>query len=169
MLKTVKDYITTYDICSRSKIPCHRPYGLLRPLPIPKKSWSLISMDFITDLPSSKAFDSFFVVVDRLTKMAYFMPYNKTVTGEETMRLFMDNIYKYHGLPNDIISDHGSQFTSKFWKSLFKMFIVKIKLFSAYHPQTDGKIERVNQILEQYLRCSINYHQENWIELLPLA
>jgi hypothetical protein len=65
-------------------------------------------MDFITDLPSSKAFDSFFVVVDRLTKMAYFMPYNKTVTGEETMRLFMDNIYKYHGLPNDIISDRGS-------------------------------------------------------------
>jgi hypothetical protein len=126
-------------------------------------------MDFITDLPSSKDYDSIFVVVDQLTKMAHFIPYNKTVTCEETAQLFMDNIYKYHGLPNDIISDHGSQFTSKFWKSLFKMFIVKIKLFSAYHPQTDGKIERVNQILEQYLRCSINYHQENWIELLPLA
>jgi hypothetical protein len=77
-------------------------------------------MDFITDLPSSKAFDSIFVVVDQLTKMAHFMPYNKTVTDEETAKFFMDNIYKYHGLPDDIISNQGSQFTSKFWQSLFK-------------------------------------------------
>jgi transposase InsO family protein len=115
-------------------------------------------MDFITDLPNSKAFDSIFVVVDRLTKMAYFMPCNKTVTGEETMRLFIDNIYKYYGLPNDIISDRGSQFTSKFWQSVFKILKIKIKLSSAYHPQTDGQTERINQILEEYLGCTINYH-----------
>jgi hypothetical protein len=72
-------------------------------------------MDFIIDLQSSKDFDSIFVVVDRLTKMTHFMPCNKMVTGEEIARLFMDNIYKYHGLPDDIISDRGSQFTSKFW------------------------------------------------------
>jgi IS30 family transposase len=131
---------------------------LLRPLPIPKKPWSSISMDFIIDLPSSKAFDSIFVVVDRLTKMAYFMPYNKTVTSEETARLFMDNIYKYHDLSDDIISDRGSLFTSKFWQLLFKILKVKIKLSSTYHPQTDGQTERVNQALEQYLCCTINYH-----------
>jgi hypothetical protein len=91
-------------------------------------------MDIIIDLPSSKAFDSIFVVVDRLTKMVHFMPCNKTVTGEETARFFMDNIYKYHGLLDDIISDRGSQFTSKFWQSLFKILKVKIKLSSAYHP-----------------------------------
>jgi hypothetical protein len=112
MWKTVKDYVTTCDICSRSKVPRHRPYGLLRPLPILKKHWFLISMDFITNLPNSKAFDSIFVVVDRLTKMAHFMLCNKTVVGKETARLFMDNIYKHHGLPNDIISNRGSQFTS---------------------------------------------------------
>jgi transposase InsO family protein len=117
-------------------------------------------MDFITNLPSSKAFDSIFVVVDQLTKMAHFMPCN-TIRGEEIARLFMDNIYKYHGLPDDIISDRGSQFTSKFWQSLFKIFKIKIKLSSAYHLQTDGKTERVNQVLEQYLRNTINYHQNN--------
>ena len=78
-------------------------------------------------------------------------------------------MYKYHGLPDDIISDRGTQFTSKFWQSLFKILLVEIKLSSAYHPQTDGQTERVNQVLEQYLRCSINYHQDNWVDLLPLA
>ena len=121
------------------------------------------------DLPPSKGFDSIFVVVDRLTKMAHSVPYNKTVTGEEIARLFIDNVYKYHGLPDDIISDRGTQFTSKFWQSLFKILQVEIKLSSAYHPQTDGQTERVNQVLKQYLRCSINYHQDNWVDLLPLA
>jgi hypothetical protein len=109
------------------------------------------------------------MVVDRLTKMAHFMPYNKMVTGEETVRLFMDNIYKYHGLHDDIISDCGSHMTSKFWQPLFKILKVKIKLSSAYHPQTDGQTKRVNQVLEHYLCCTINYHQDNWTELLPLA
>jgi hypothetical protein len=126
-------------------------------------------MDFITYLPSSKAFDSIFVVVDQLTKIVHFMPYNKIVTREETAKFFMDNIYKYHGLPDDIISNCGLRFTSKFWQSLFKILKFKIKLSFAYHPETDGQIERVNQVLEQYLRCTINYHQDNWIELLPLA
>ena len=148
MWKTVKDYVTTCDICSRSKIPRHRPYGLLQPLPIPETPWTSISMDFIVDLPPSKTFNSIFVVVDRLTKMAHFIPCHKTVTGEETTRLFVDNIYRLHGLPNDIISDRGTQFTSKFWQSLFKILGVEIKLSSAYHPQTDGQTERVNQVLE---------------------
>jgi transposase InsO family protein len=126
-------------------------------------------MDFITDLPSSKAFDSIFVVVDWLTKMAHFIPCNKTVIGEEIAKLFVDNIYKYHGLPDNIISDRGSQFTSKFWQTLFKILKVKIKLCSAYHHHTDGQTERINQFLEEYLRCTINYHQDNWTELLPLA
>ena len=108
-------------------------------------------MDFIVDLPPFEGFDSIFIVVDRLKKMAHFVPCNKTVTGEETARLFIDNVYKYHGLPDDIISDQGTQFTSKFWQSLFKILQVKIKLFSAYHPQTNGQTERVNQVLEQYL------------------
>jgi len=139
MWKTVKDYVTTCDTCSRSKIPRHRPYGLFQPLLIPETPWTSISMDFIVDLPKSKSFDSIFVVVDRLTKMAHFVPCNKTITGKETTRLFLENVYKYHGLPNDIIFDRGTQFTSKFWQSLFKILQVKINLSSTYHPQTDGQ------------------------------
>jgi transposase InsO family protein len=122
-------------------------------------------MDFIVDLPKSKSF----VVVDRLTKMAHFVPCNKTITSKETARLFLENVYKYHGLPDNIIFDRGTQFTSKFWQSLFKILQVKINLSSAYHPQMDGQTERVNQVLEQYLRCFINYHQDNWVDLLPVA
>jgi hypothetical protein len=96
-------------------------------------------MDFITYLPSSKDFDSIFVVVDRLIKM---------VTGEKTARFFMDNIYKYHDFLDNIISDRGLQFTSKFWQSLFKTLKFKNKLSSAYHPQTDGQTEKVNQVLD---------------------
>ena len=77
-------------------------------------------------------------------------------------------MYKYHGLPDDIISDRGTHFTSKFWQSLLKILQVKIKLSSAYHPQTDSQTERVNQVLEQYLQYSINYHQDNWVDLLSL-
>ena len=101
-------------------------------------------MDFITDLPVSQSFDSIFVVVDRLTKMAHFVPCLKAISGEETAKLFLDNIYRYHGLPNDIVSDRGPQFISKFWKSLFQLLKVQINLSSRYHPQTDGQTKRVN-------------------------
>ena len=114
MWKDVKEFILSCDVCLRSKIPRHRPYGLLQPLPIPHRPWSSISMDFITDLPLSNAYDSIFVVVDRLTKMAHFVPCKKTSSSEDTARLFLDNVYRYHGLPDDIVSDRGTQFVSKF-------------------------------------------------------
>jgi hypothetical protein len=139
MRKSVKDFVQSCDICSRSKTPCHQPYGLLQPLPIPQQPWSSISMDFITDLPSSRSYDSTFVIVDRFTKMAHFVPCTKSITREETTQLFIDNIYRYHGLPKDIISDRRTQFVSRFWRTLFKILKVDIKLSSAIHPQTDGQ------------------------------
>jgi transposase InsO family protein len=109
------------------------------------------------------------VVVDRLTKMAHFIPCTKTIVREETTKLFLDNIYLIHGLPNDIILDKGTQFTSNFWRGLFQLLGVKINLSTTYHPQTDGQTDRVHQILEQYLCCTINYQQDDWTNLLPLA
>jgi transposase InsO family protein len=111
-------------------------------------------MDFITDLSASNSFDSIFVVVDRLTKMAHFVPCKKTLSSEDTARLFLDNVYRYDGLPDDIVSDRGTQFISKFWRSMFQILKVDIKLSSAFHPQTNGQTERVNQVLEQYLRAT---------------
>jgi hypothetical protein len=95
-------------------------------------------MDFITDLPLTTKKDSIFVVVDRLKKMVHIIPCTKIVIGEKTTKLFLDNIYRIHGLPNDIVSDRGTQFTSNFWRGLFQLLGVKINLSTAYHPQTDG-------------------------------
>jgi transposase InsO family protein len=96
-------------------------------------------MDFITNLPLANRKDSISLVVDWFTKMAHFITYNKIITGEETTKLFLDNIYHIHGLPNDIVSDMGTQFTSNFWRGLFQLLNVKINLSTTYHPQTDGK------------------------------
>jgi transposase InsO family protein len=157
------------DTCSRGKVARHRPYGLLHPLLVPKGPWLLLSMDFITDLPLVNGKDSIFVIVNRLKKMAHFIPCTKIITGEETTKLFLDNIFRIYGLPNDIVSDSETQFTSNFWRGLFQLFGIKVNLSTAYHPQTDGQTERVNQILEQYLRCIVNFQQDDWADLLPLA
>jgi transposase InsO family protein len=126
-------------------------------------------MDFIVDLPLSNGYDSIWVVVDRLTKYAHFVLCRKTITAEELASLFVSQIFAFHGLPHEIISDRGSLFTSKFWKRVVQRLNIKQCLSTAFHPRTDGQTERVNQILEQYLRCYCNYSQDNWAELLPLA
>jgi hypothetical protein len=94
MWKDVKEFFLSCDICSRSKTPSHRPYVLLQPLFVPRRPWSSVSMDFITDLPPSNSFDNIFVVVDRLTKMAHFVPCKKTSSSEDTSRLFLNNVYR---------------------------------------------------------------------------
>ena len=96
----------------------HQSYGLLQLVPIPNGPWLSLSLDFITDFPISCTFDFILVVVDQLTKMAYFIPCNKTITGERTTKLFIDHIYCYHGQPEDIVSDRGPQFISKFLKGI---------------------------------------------------
>ena len=105
MWKDVKEFVLSCAICSRCKNPRHCPYGLLQPLPIPCRLWSSVSMDFITDLPPSNSFDNIFVMVDRLTKMAHFIPCKKTSTSEDIARFFFNKVYRYYGLPDDIMSN----------------------------------------------------------------
>ena len=109
------------------------------------------------------------VVVDRLTKMAHFIPLRCLPTAEITADAFISYVFKLHGFPESIISDRGSQFTSDFWNRLCELMNIKHSLSTANHPQTDGQTERVNGILEQYLRCFINFRQNNWVDLLPFA
>jgi len=125
-------------------------------------------MDFIVELPVSNGYNAVYVIVDRLSKMAHFLPTTTKVSAKGTAELFLQ-IFKMHGFPDDIVSDRGPQFTSKFWSSLLKMCGVHPNRSTAFHPQSDGQTERVNQILEQYLRMFCNYQQSNWAELLPLA
>jgi transposase InsO family protein len=144
----------------------HRPFGLLQPLPILDGPWKSISIDFITDLPLSKGFDAILTVVDRFTKMTHFIQCTKTINSEETANMVMQEVFRHHGLPDNIIKDRGPQFISKFWKHLMKTLNFSCKLSLSYHPQTNGQMEQTNETLEQYLRCFVNYHQDDWVNFL---
>ena len=169
LLNDVTKFIKSCELCCRNKIPRHKPYGLLSPLSTPFRPWSDISMDFIVDLPKSKDLTCIMVVVDRLTKMAHFIPFRCLPTASIAADAFLTYIFRLHGLPESIISDRGSQFTSAFWNRLCSLYDIDHSLSTANHPQTDGQTERVNAILEQYLRCFINERQNNWADLLPFA
>lgn len=126
-------------------------------------------MDFVTHLPVSRGYDAIMVIVDRLTKMRHFIPCKGTCDSEEAARLFIKYAWKLHGLLITIVSDRGPQFTSEFWKHLTRRLKISATLSTAYHPETDGQTERMNAILEQYLRLYVAYLQDDWSDWLPLA
>ena len=169
MLSFVKSYVSTCDLCSRGKAPRHAKHGELSPLPVPSGPWKSVSCDFITDLPPSNGFDSVLVFVDRFTKMSHFTPCLKSTDAPEFASMFLKHVIRLHGIPDSVVSDRGSIFTSHFWKSLSALMNMKQRLSTAFHPQTDGQTERMNQTLEQYLRIYCNYEQDDWANLLSLA
>jgi len=169
MRDTIKQYVKNCDICQRTKVVRDAPYGLMKPNEAPDRPWKLISMDFITDLPKSEVDDAILIVIDRLTKMAHFLPCTKEMDARQFSELFMREIFRLLGLPKDIITDRGSIFTSDLWQETTKQLGIERRLSTAFHPQTDGQTERTNSTLEQYLRAYVNYQQDNWKELLPVA
>jgi hypothetical protein len=126
-------------------------------------------MDFIEHLPSSSSYTSILVIVERLTKQGIFIPTHNTITSAQLAELFVLNVFSKHGVPGHVTSDRGSKFVSHFFRSLGTALDMKLHFTSGYHPEGDGQTERVNQTLEQYLRCYCNYQQDNWSMLLPLA
>jgi len=139
------------------------------PNSIPEKPWTYISADFITKLLLAQRYDSILVVIDWLTKMVHFIPTTKKTMAKGLVRLFRDNVWKLHGLSESIISDREPQFAAEIMQELNRMLGIESKLSTAFHPQTDGQTERVNQELEQYLRMFINHRQEQWPEWLGTA
>ncbi len=169
MQTDIKNYIKSCEICCRSKDPRHKPYGLLKPLEIPDRPWTSLSMDFITDLPSSNGYTCILVVLDRFTKMGHFIPFPNVPSSEDTANAFMLHIFRLHGLPNEILTDRGTQFTSKFWTAICATLKISMKLSSPFHHQTNGLTERVNSVVEQFLRCYSNFKGSNWQNYLFLA
>ena len=165
----VKKYVLSCDTCARCKTPRSLKVGLLQPLPVPSRPWGSISMDFIVDLPTSKGQNTILVVVDRLTKAAHFIACNGPPSAKETADLMIQNVFRLHGVPDEVVSDRGVQFTSKFWRSFCTSLEIDINLSTAFHPQSNGQTERTNQTLEQYLRCYICHLQDDWVDLLPVA
>eukprot|EP00253_Pinus_taeda_P028544 PITA_28544 len=139
------DYLVRCIVCQQVKAEHQHPAGLLQPLPIPEWKWEVITMDFITGLPKSKkGNDSIMVVVDKLSKSAHFILVQSTYRAAQIANIFMQNIFRLHGLPKTIISDRDVKFTSAFWKNLFEGLGTQLNFSIAYHSQTDGQTERMS-------------------------
>ena len=152
------------DQCQRMKNRVEMPAERLRPNEILEKPWQYISVDFITKLLMSKGHDLILVVCDKFPKMSHFVVTTEKTMVEGLVRLFRDNVWKLHGLPESVILDRGPQFAAGLTKELNKMLGIETKLSMAYHPHTDSQTERTNQELEQYLRMYVNHRQNNWSE-----
>ncbi len=126
-------------------------------------------MDFMVSLPPSRGFDAMMVVVDQFSKMAHFIPTKDESTTQETSRLFFTHIFKHHGLPKDIVSNREPKFTSKFWQALWKRMGSKLKMNTSFHPETVGQTERVNLVIQQFLKDYVVADQQDWVDHLDLA
>jgi hypothetical protein len=148
MKRDVAEYVALSDTCQQVKAEHQRPAGLLQSLQVPEWKWEEIAMDFIMGLPRTQSgYDSIWVIVDRLTKVAHFIPIKSTYSGPQLAELYMSRIVCLHGVPKKILSDRGTQFTARFWERLHEALDTQLHFSSAYHPQIDGQTERVNQIL----------------------
>ena len=170
MKKDIAAYVAVCDVCQRVKAEHQRLAGLLQPLPIPEWKWDKLGMDFITGLPRTRSgYDLIWVVVDCLTKVAHFIPVKTTYTSAKLAKIYMTRIVCLHWVLRSIVSDRGTQFTSKFWNQLHETLGTRLEFSTAFHPQTDGQTERVNQILEDMLRaCALDYGS-SWDDNLPYA
>jgi hypothetical protein len=170
MKREIAKYVSECDICQRVKASHLKTTGILQPLSIPSWKWEDISMDFIVGLPNtSLRHDSIWVIVDRLTKIAHFLPVHTTYNAKKYAEINLDQIVRLHGIPKMIISDREAQFIVRFWEQLQQALGTKLIRSSAYHPQTNGQTERINQILEDMLRACVLQYDKNWDKCLSLA
>lgn len=175
MRKTVEEIVGACDTCIRNKAARHAPYGQLKSPDTPSQPWKSIALDFMVELPLSKEpltgveYDAILVITDRLTKYAYMIPWLTTATADDLAYAIVRIIVSNHGVPDEIISDRDKLFTSKMWTTFMALLGIVRKMSTAFHPQTDGQTERINQIVGQYLRCYVNYRQNDWVRLLPTA
>lgn len=168
MLSDIRRYINNCHACRRAHVPRDKTPGMLHPLPIPDRPWQHLTMDYKSMPKDKHGFDNIFVVMDRLSKEPITTPCHKTDTAEDLARIFIPHIWRYKSFPDSIVSDRGPQFVSKFWDEVCRILGIKIKLSTAFHPQTDGQTEIMNQYIDQRLRPFISYYQDNWSELIPI-
>ena len=171
MVSDVRSFCETCHTCKISKPNNQKPYGLLNPLEVPSYPWESVGMDFVGPLPESGnrdgMFDSITVVICLLTSMVHLVPSRTTYNASQLAELMFEHVYKLHGLPKNIISDRDVLFTSTFWRRLHGLIGTKLRLSSAYHPQSDGSTERANRTITQMLRQCVHTNQKDWVAKLP--
>ncbi|KAI3745098.1 hypothetical protein L1987_58200 [Smallanthus sonchifolius] len=170
MKNDVIEYVSKCLTCSQVKAKHQKPYRKIQPLDIPEWKWERITMDFITKLPrTSKGHDTIWVIVDRLTKSAHFLPISEMYSFEKLAEVFINEIVTRHRVPLLIISYWDTRFTSRFWKRFHEAIGTRLNISTAYHPQTDGQSKRTIQTLEDMLRACIIDFSGSWDTHLPLA
>jgi hypothetical protein len=174
MKRVVAEYVALCNNCQRVKAECQRPAELLQPLKIPQWKWEEISMDFIIGLSTTQyGYDSIWVIVDCFSKVVHFILVKTTYKGAKLVELYIAKIVCLYGVLKKIVSDRGTQFMSRFWKKLHEAMDTRLNFNSADHPQTNGQIERVNQVLKDMLRaCALKdrkragisvFHMQNFL------
>ncbi|KAI2657573.1 Transposon Tf2-9 polyprotein [Labeo rohita] len=164
--RDVQQYVQACNICARSKTINTPSTGELQPLPIPKRPWSHISIDFVTGLPESQGKNTILTIVDRFSKAVHLVALTGLPSAKNTAELILEHVVRLHGFPKDIVSDRGPQFTAKFWQAFCRRIGTTSSLSSGFHPQTNGQTERANQQLERFLRCFASEHQRSWARYL---
>uniref|UniRef100_A0A8K9WM10 Gypsy retrotransposon integrase-like protein 1 n=1 Tax=Oncorhynchus mykiss TaxID=8022 RepID=A0A8K9WM10_ONCMY len=162
-------FVAACSVCAQTKSGNSPPAGRLRPLPIPSRPWSHIALDFVTGLPSSAGKTVILTVVDRFSKAAHFIPLAKLPSAKETAQIIIENVFRIHGLPSDVVSDRGPQFTSQFWREFCRLIGASVSLSSGFHPQSNGQAERANQTIGRILRSLSFRNPASWSEQLPWA
>ena len=162
------------DVCLASKTVWYKPYGNLQSLPILTHCWKDLLMDFVTDLPiltdwNRDSYDLILVIVNWLTKMVYYKPVKVTINAPSLAEIIINMVVRHHGLSDSIVIDWRSLFTSKFWSLLCHFLGIKRKLFTAFHLQTDSQTERHNSTMKAYFWAFVNFKQNDWAQLLPMA
>jgi transposase InsO family protein len=174
----VTAYVSTCDTCQRAKRATGKRYGLLMKIESPTRPWDIINMDFITELPPAgdRNYNACLVIIDRFSRRAYFIPTMDTSDAKDFALLFWHNCWRNTGWPRIIVSDRDPKFTSDFWRSLSSLAGVQLSMSTAYHPQTDGMVERLNQTLEDMLRRYVAFgitfeddlgFTHDWVTVLP--
>ncbi len=169
MARDVRRFVQGCPDCAISKSSRHLPAGKLHPLPIPNRPWSHLGVDFITDLPVSDGHTCILVIIDRFSKFCRLIPLTGLPTALQTAELLFNGVFRYYGIPEDIVSDRGPQFISRVWKAFFSLLGVTVSLTSGYHPQSNGQTERKIQETGRFLRTFCHGHQNSWNQFLGWA
>jgi len=167
--ENVKKYIQGCFKCQQNKVQHQKKAGELHLLEILEGPWQEISIDIIGPLPKLNGMDTIVVIVDQFTKMIRLKATITNISSEEIAKIYRDKIWKLYGVPRKILSDRRPQFASKFIKEFTKVLETKRQLSTAYHPQTDGQMERINQEIGIFLQHYVNYQQDNWTDWLSAA
>jgi hypothetical protein len=169
MKKLVQDWVRACPTCQRYKSEQLHPAGLLLPLPVPQGVWTDIALDFVEALPRVRGKSVILTVVDRFSKYSHFLPLSHPYSAESVAQVFFAEIVRLHGVPQSIVSDRDTVFTSTFWRELMRLVGTRLHMTTAFHPQSDGQSESANRVIIMFLRCLTGDRPRQWLRWLPWA